>query len=117
MARRGARLHRDDELDVLWLTCGRSELALSADGVWLRRGRRSADLTWDEVEQIQLGDPRGDEACLEIFPRDAPPCAAGPFPVALATTWIASAGASAAAAQRRPRALDGAPGFALPAPG
>lgn len=111
---RDPRLYRDEDLGVLWLTSGRSELALSTEGVWLRTGRTRRELAWGEVDQLQLGDPRRARACVEIFAEDGHSYSIGPFPAALAEQWVR---ASTDVARRRGLAvrslLEGV-GFALP---
>ncbi len=108
------RLSLDSELGVLWLARGPQELALSDGGLWLHSGRHEAELTWDEVDQVQLAPARGDEARVEIFVADGAISVVGPFPVAEGEHWVrAAATRAAAAAGRRTLPLDGAVGFAL----
>lgn len=114
MARREARLYSDDELGVLWLTHGRCELALSDAGVWLRVGRRTADLPWVDIDQVQLSTVRGGRASVEIFGTAGSRRSVGPFPAAKAEQWVRAAAVAARSAQRTPLPLEGTVGFALP---
>lgn len=106
-------LYRDDELGVLWLTARRAELALSAEGIWLKAGRGGADLRWEEIEQVQQGDVRRGHARIEVFRTDGSTHAVGPFPAAKGEQWVRAAGNAAQQAGREPRPLLDSAGFAL----
>lgn len=115
--RRVARLYGDDELRVLWLTMRRQELALSVDGVWLRSGRRTADLAWEDIEQIQMSAvgarwlaPR---VRIEIFSRDGRTHTVGPFPSAAAERWMRACAQAATEHGELLTAVSGGDGFAL----
>lgn len=117
MALRGnkAQLSHDDELQVLWLQDGSQELALSADGVWLRSGRKSLELTWAEIEQVQatssVGGLRRERQRIEVFVHDGHVHVIGPFPSQMAEQWVEAA-ADAAAGEVDVARLQGASGFA-----
>lgn len=110
------RLHAEGDLRVLWLTAGRSELALSVQGVWLRRGRRESELRWEEIQQVQAvaapGLRRG-SVRVEVFTPDGSVHALGPFGRAPAERWIAACAQAATEAGQAPLPLEGATGFAL----
>lgn len=107
------RLSLDAELGVLWLARGPQELALSDGGLWLHSGRHEVELTWDEVDQVQLSPARGDEARVEVFVADGAVSVVGPFPLAEGEHWVRAAATRAAAAGLRALPLDGAVGFAV----
>lgn len=107
------RLSLDEELGVLWLARGLQELALSDGGLWLHSGRHEAELTWDEVDQVQLSPSRGDEARVEVFVADGAVSVVGPFPLAEGEHWVKAAAGRALKAGRRTLPLDGAVGFAI----
>jgi hypothetical protein len=113
-ARGPARLFDDTELGVLWLTRGAHELAASAGGIWLRRGRYEADLTWPEVEQVQVVRAKRDDgtASLEVFTTTGT-WQLGPFPVPSVQRWIRACAAAAAADGWYLLPLDSSDGFAL----
>lgn len=114
---RRARLYADEALRVLWLSQGRQELALSEAGVWLRSGRRRRDLTWDEIEQVQVHElsfPVGILAWVDLFTATEDN-RVGLFPATLATSWVEACATAAAAAGHSPKPLDGANGFDLTA--
>jgi hypothetical protein len=108
-----ARLYREDDTGVLWLTAGRSELALSIAGIWLHVGRRTEDLPWAEISQVQRSDVRRDRASVEVFITRGASRRIGPFPAAKAEQWVRAAGAAASQAGLEPLPLQGSPGFAL----
>lgn len=115
---RGARLYGDDELRVLWLSSGRREAALSADGVWLRTRRRTAELQWAELDQVQctpvgLLPSRSAQARLDVFTVDGSVYAVGPFPRPLAERWVRACAHAASEHGERVLSLEGAAGFAL----
>jgi hypothetical protein len=116
MARGQARLYRDDELEVLWLVAGRHELALSSEGVWVRAGRRSADLPWSQLEQVQQSGLRRERCRIELFAVGGASYALGPFPSRFAEQWLRAAGDAAHRAGRGPLPIEGGVGFALPGP-
>jgi hypothetical protein len=97
---RDAKLYGDDELRVLWLTRGKQELALSVEGLWLRTGRRSAELVWDELDQIQatrVGQPwMAPRVRVEVFRTDGSAYTVGPFPSAAAERWLRACAQAAA---------------------
>lgn len=109
-------LWTDPELRVLWLTRRNQELALSLDGMWLRRRRRTAELVWEEIAQVQAVPSRAlaKGVRIEVFLRNSHVHAVGPFPRLLATRWIAACAEAAREHGERPLRLDGAEGFALP---
>jgi hypothetical protein len=113
-ARGPARLYDDPELGVLWLTRGEHELAVSASGMWLRRGRYEADLTWAEVEQVQITQGRREDgtAFLEVFTA-AGVWQLGPFPLASARRLVHDCEACATADGFLLLPLAAAEGFAL----
>ena len=110
------RLYGDDELRVLWLTRGREELAVSSLGLWFRSGRRTAELVWTEVDQLQV-EPVGRRAegfvFVEVFPGGGKPCSVGPFAAPEATRWLRACREAAQEHGERTLDLDGAEGFAL----
>jgi len=108
-----SRLSLDEELGVLWLARGTQELALSDAGLWLHSGRHETELTWDEIDQVQLSPARGDEARVEVFVTDGAVSVVGPFPVAEGEHWVKAAATRASQAGRRALPLDGAVGFAV----
>lgn len=110
------RLHAEGDLRVLWLTAGRSELALSVQGLWLRRGRRQAELRWDEMQQVQAvpaSGPRRGSVRIEVFDTDGDVHVLGPFARAQAERWLSACVEAATEAGRQPLALEGATGFAI----
>jgi hypothetical protein len=110
------RLHAEPDLRVLWLCAGKSELALSEQGLWLRRGRREAELVWREIRQVQAvaGSVAGQGALrVEIFRRDGGAHVLGPFDRPPAERWLEACGEAAAEHGERPLPLQGAMGFAL----
>ena len=109
------RLFADEALRVLWLSRRRQELALSADGVWLRTGRHQTELGWNELEQVQLSYvalPGRPLAWVDLFATDAVH-RVGVFPRTPAGTWVAACGAAVRDAGLATAALDGSEGFAL----
>jgi hypothetical protein len=113
MARTRPRLHRDEDLGVLWLSARRAEVALSREGIWVRAGRKDADLPWREIEQVQQSKVRWERARIEVFRRDGSAYSIGPFPAAQGQRWVRAAGDAAVEAGLAPQRLDGAGGFAL----
>ena len=110
------RLHAEGDLRVLWLSAGRSELALSVEGIWLRRGRKQTELCWDEVQQVQaapVASPRRGAVRIEIFRRDGGADAIGPFSRAPAERWLQACAQAATEHGEQPLPLHGATGFAL----
>jgi hypothetical protein len=113
-----ARLYADDGLSVLWLSRGEQELALSADGIWLRARSRELELTWTEIEQVQMSPMRlfGPAlAWVDLFTADTAE-RVGLFPEPLAGSWVAAAAAAAGTAGCSPLPLQGATGFAILSP-
>jgi hypothetical protein len=110
------QLRGDPELRVLWLSDGRQELALSAEGIWLRTGRREADLPWDDIDQVQLQPigRRGRTAKVEVFRGDGTAYAVGPYPAPVAERWVRACVQAAREAGQGPLPLDGGFGCALP---
>lgn len=108
-------LWTDPELRVLWLTRRSQELALSLDGIWLRRRRREAELVWEEIAQVQVTSSFGlsKGVRIEVFLPNSGVHSVGPFPHVLASRWIAACAQAAHEHGQRPLALDGADGFAL----
>lgn len=110
------RLHAEGDLRVLWLSAGRSELALSVEGLWLRRGRREAELRWEEIQQVQAvptPGPRRGVVRIEIFDRAGGVDALGPFSRAPAERWLQACAQAATEHGEQPLPLQGATGFAL----
>lgn len=100
---------------MLWLARPRQELALSADGVWLRTGRHQAELGWGELEQVQLtfvALPRRPLAWVDLFATDAVH-RVGVFPRTPAATWVAACAAAVRDAGLATVPLKGGEGFAL----
>lgn len=114
---RGTKLHAEGDLRVLWLLAGRSEIALSVEGLWFRRGRRQGELLWSEVQQLQAvpagGRRRGARVRVEVFDRDAGVHTLGPFARPQAERWVQACVQAAEERGERPLPLDGAIGFAL----
>jgi hypothetical protein len=113
MLRRKAELRRDAEPDVLHLTAGRQELALSAAGLGMRTGGRRANLAWSDIEQVQLGDVRQIRACVEVFSVGGSVYSIGPFPAPLAERWVRACTEVAARAGVATRPLKGGVGMAI----
>jgi hypothetical protein len=88
LRRRPPELRQDPELGVLRLTAGRQELALSSKGLRVRAGATEAELPWDRIEQVQLGDVRHVRACVEVFAANGSSYSIGPFPAPLAERWV-----------------------------
>lgn len=110
------RLHAEGDLRVLWLSAGRSELALSVEGLWLRRGRRQRELRWEEIQQVQaspVSGPRRGTVKIEVFTRDGDAQALGPFSRAPAERWLQACAQAAQEHGENPLPLYGTPGFAL----
>jgi hypothetical protein len=114
---RGTQLRAEGDLRVLWLTAGRSELALSVEGVWLRRGRAEAELPWAAIQQLQAvavsGPGRQRKVRIELFRRDGTFQALGPYDRAPAERWIQAAAEAAREHGEATLPLEGALGFAL----
>lgn len=114
---RGTQLRAEGDLRVLWLTAGRSELALSVEGVWLRRGRTEAELAWAAIQQLQAvavtGPSRQRKVRIELFRRDSGFFALGPFERAPAERWVQAAAEAAREHGEKTLPLEGAIGFAL----
>lgn len=116
LQRRRPALEQDTELDVLWLRGGSQELALSAEGLWVRSGRATADLPWGEVDQVQLAAPPGasrKRGRVEVFTHGDTVYVVGPFPSDLAARWLTRCRETVTATGRRPLPLDGSDGFAV----
>lgn len=110
------RLHAEGDLRVLWLSAGRSEVALSVEGLWLRRGRRERELRWEEIQQIQAvpaAGPRRGLVRIEVFDRNGGVETLGPFARAPAERWISACAQAATEHGEHPLGLQGATGFAL----
>lgn len=110
------RLHAEGDLRVLWLSAGRSELALSVEGLWLRRGRRETELRWEEIQQIQASPTAGlrrGTVRIEVFTRDGNADALGPFSRAPAERWLQACAQAAMEHGETPLPLHGTTGFAL----
>lgn len=116
---RGTQLHAEGDLRVLWLLAGRSEIALSVEGLWFRRGRRQGELLWSEVQQLQAvpagGPRRSPRVRVEVFDRQGAVHTLGPFARPQAERWVLACVQAAEERGEQPLALDGALGFALPA--
>lgn len=110
----GARLYADEDLRVLWLTRRRQEVALSAEGVWLRMGRHKVELRWDDVEQVQLSKvplwPR--RAWIDVFTTDADH-RVGPFPRQQVVLWLSACAAAVRDSGRTISEVAAGAGFAL----
>ena len=110
----GTRLYADEDLRVLWLTRRRQEIALSADGLWLRMGRHKVELRWDEIEQVQQSKvplwPR--LAWIDVFTGRADH-RVGPFPRAKVVLWMSACGAAARDAGRSTAEVAAGAGFAV----
>lgn len=117
--KRGTQLRAEGDLRVLWLTAGRSELALSVEGVWLRRGRTEAELPWAVIQQLQAvsvnGPSRRRKVRIELFRRDQGFQTLGPFDRAPAERWVQAAADAAREHGEQTLPLEGALGFALQA--
>lgn len=110
------RLHAEDDLRVLWLSAGRSELAVSVEGLWLCKGRRESDLRWHEVQQVQAVEATGlrrGSVRIEVFRTDGGVQVLGPFARAPAERWLQACGDAAREHGEQPLPLEGATGFAL----
>lgn len=110
------RLHAEGDLRVLWLSAGRSELALSVEGIWLRRGRKQTELRWEEIQQVQAapsGGPRRGTVRIEVFRRDGAADALGPFSRAPAERWLQACAQAALEHGENPLPLHATLGFAL----
>lgn len=115
--KRGTQLRAEGDLRVLWLTAGRSELALSVEGIWLRRGLLEAELPWDVIQQLQAvavnGPSRQRKVRIELFQRDDGFQTLGPFDRAPAERWVQAAADAAREHGEQTMPLEGAMGFAL----
>ena len=109
------RLYADTESRVLWLSRRRAELALSEGGVWLRDGRREADVPWPALDQVQVRPGGGWGASVDVFTPDQT-YRVGPFPRREASVWVSACGSAAAEAGYDVLQLDGAEGFAMSCP-
>lgn len=114
---RQTRLYAEPDVRVLWLTAGRSELALSVQGLWLHHGRREAELEWHELQQVQVVPAgalsRQREVRVEVFARDGRVHSLGPFARGPAERWIQACAEAATERGEEPLPLEGAIGFAL----
>lgn len=106
------RLYADTDSRILWLSRRRAELALSDAGVWLRDGRREADVAWRDLDQVQVHRGGGRGASVDVFTTDRA-YRVGPFPRREASVWVSACASAAAAAGCQVLALDGAEGFAM----
>lgn len=110
----GTRLYADEALRVLWLTKRRQELALSAEGVWLRMGRHKVELRWQDVQQVQLSKvplwPR--QAWVDVFTEKAEH-RVGPFPREKVVLWLSACGAAVRDTGRRTIDVSAGAGFAV----
>ncbi len=109
----GARLTLDDEQGILWLATTRQVLAVSADGVRVRAGRRRRQLEWSEVEQVQLAPVWRHRACVEVFIAGGGAYSVGPFPAVLAERWVRGCADVARRRQLSPKPTVDGVGFGL----